>query len=401
MYCINPESDEPILLIDKHIGFDSEDGQGIDGSLFAQELLSLDGLGKKVIKVWINSPGGVVTDGYSIFNAILKTKTKVDTYCTGCAASIAGVIFLAGRNRIMSDYSWLMYHLPFGGDDKSLNLITDSLIRMVCSRTGKSEDFIKKMLTRETFILADEAYDMGFCTEVENSEDHNKKRLAGADTVKAKWEVGNKILNHAISKIKNQNNSNIMDIAEYKSEFTAITNRLGLRKDATGDSIIAAITDIQNKAKKEVDEAKDEMDKAINARKEKDAEYDKLVKDLKDKEEDLKDCKDRLAKMKQEREEEEAKNKAKKEKDEDEEAEEMAKNYAKIGRIKNEDTEILRWKNTIKKLGKTEAKELIEALPLNKAMPFVHIENKDSGKVIPISAEAMMRDLARKTKSQA
>ena len=119
-YVVNPDSDEPIMLIDKHIGFDEKDGQGIDGAIFCRELIELDSLNKKSIKVWINSEGGIVMDGYNIYNAILKTKTKVDTVCVGIAASISAVIFQAGRNRIMNEYALLMYHNPYGGNDVEL-----------------------------------------------------------------------------------------------------------------------------------------------------------------------------------------------------------------------------------------------------------------------------------------
>jgi ATP-dependent Clp protease protease subunit len=60
---------------------------------------------KKRIQVWINSPGGDVDDGYNIYNAMLKTKTKVDTHCYGMAASMAGAIFQAGHRRTMADYA--------------------------------------------------------------------------------------------------------------------------------------------------------------------------------------------------------------------------------------------------------------------------------------------------------
>ena len=63
IYTQNSDSDEPILLIDGHIGFDEEDGQGVDGGQVLRELLYLDTLNKKRIQVWINSPGGVVMDG--------------------------------------------------------------------------------------------------------------------------------------------------------------------------------------------------------------------------------------------------------------------------------------------------------------------------------------------------
>jgi ATP-dependent protease ClpP protease subunit len=55
------------------------------GDLFQAELLALDQMEKKRIQVWINSPGGSVMDGYNMYNAMLKTKTKVDTYCVGIA----------------------------------------------------------------------------------------------------------------------------------------------------------------------------------------------------------------------------------------------------------------------------------------------------------------------------
>ncbi len=89
IYTIDVESDEPIMLINKHIGNDDQLGQGIDGSIFQAELLRLDTMGKKRIQVWISSEGGIVMDGYKIYNAILKSKTKVDTYNVGICASIA------------------------------------------------------------------------------------------------------------------------------------------------------------------------------------------------------------------------------------------------------------------------------------------------------------------------
>jgi ATP-dependent protease ClpP protease subunit len=100
MYTVNVDSDEPIMLINKHIGYDEADGYGIMGDLFQAELLALDQMEKKRIQVWINSPGGSVMDGYNMYTAMLKTKTKVDTYCVGICASMAAVLFQAGRKRV-------------------------------------------------------------------------------------------------------------------------------------------------------------------------------------------------------------------------------------------------------------------------------------------------------------
>src|SRR5206468_3552386 len=107
-------------------------------------------------------PGGLVSDGYNIYNAILKSQTKVDTYCTGMAASIAGVIFQAGRNRIMADYGILMYHNPFGGDNDAINAITDSIATMIAGRCGKDKDAVLLIMHDTTFIRAEDALANGF-----------------------------------------------------------------------------------------------------------------------------------------------------------------------------------------------------------------------------------------------
>ena len=197
-YTVDPNADEPIMLIDKHIGFDEADGFGIMGDAFQKELLALDAMDKKRIQVWINSPGGVVSDGYNIYNAILKSNTKVDTYCIGMAASIAGVIFQAGRNRIMVDYGWLMYHNPSGGSDmKGMEAITDSLAKMVSVRSSKTEDEVKAIMRKTTYIDAEEALAHGLCDKIESSSEQNKKRTVPvANDVKAFYRESSQILTY-------------------------------------------------------------------------------------------------------------------------------------------------------------------------------------------------------------
>jgi len=166
-YTIDPSVDEPIMLIDKHIGMDAEDGMGIDGSEFSRELLHLDSIGKKQIQIRINSVGGSVMDGMTIYNAILKTKAKVDTYNVGICASIAGVIFQAGRNRIMADYSLLMMHNPQGGDKKVLKIMKESLVTMLTRKANKTEAEIAKMMDATTWLTATECLTSGLCDLIE------------------------------------------------------------------------------------------------------------------------------------------------------------------------------------------------------------------------------------------
>lgn len=65
---------------------------------------------RKPIKIYVNSYGGSVYDGFSAVNAILTSRTPVWTYCTGYAMSMGLAIFIAGHRRFGYRYSNFMYH---------------------------------------------------------------------------------------------------------------------------------------------------------------------------------------------------------------------------------------------------------------------------------------------------
>ena len=361
IYCIDPTVDEPIMLLNTHIGMDDTDGQGINGSLFQQELLQLDTLGKKRIQIWINSPGGVVTDGYNIYNAILKSNTPVDTYCVGCAASIAGVIFQAGRKRIMADYAWLMYHNPFGSENGDIiKTMKTSIVTMIERRSGMDEGSVNKMMNRETFITAPEALEMKLCDSIESSVKLNTKYLQKiSDSLQFHKEC-NKVVNIFLN-----TNTNKM------SELTKITMRLKLNDAARQEDIVAAIDAIENRAKVAEEKAVEVENKAkVKAdadMEEMDALKTKIKKLLEDKEKnqaEYEDCKAKLDAMTKDK-------LAAEEKAEGERVKNMIEGYAKIGRIKNEATVVLEWCNTAKELGFDRVKNIIEALPLNVKAPVI------------------------------
>lgn len=366
-YCIDPSANEPIMLIDRHIGFDDDEGQGIDGSLFAQELLYLDSLGKSKIHIWINSAGGVVMDGYSIYNAILKTKTKVDTCVHGIAASIAAVIFQAGRYRTMSDYSLLMYHNPYGGDGgEELAKMKESLATMIAERTGKTVDEVHKIMDRTTWMTASEALDAGFCDMIEVSSNQNKKRAT--NDAKALWKQGATVLN---SILKNNNYNKMIKVA----------NKLELNESASEDAIISAITDIQNK-KAESDKKAEEIKKKM----------DEMDEDHKSKMEDLKkqldECKNEL---------EDSKNKAKEAEDkaEDDKIKNMLDGFVAQGRIKVEAKDS--WQSTAKAVGVDKVKDMIANLPISKSAVTIDVQNGATGEAVLSNVIAStMRDTRNK-----
>ena len=381
-YTVDPDADEPIMLIDKHIGWDKDEGYGVMGDSFQRELLVLDTMSKKRIQVWINSPGGIVSDGYNIYNAILKSETKVDTYCTGMAASIAGVIFQAGRNRVMCDYGILMYHNPFGdADDKGLDAIKESIIKMIAGRSGMEENDVEKMMARTSFIHADEALSMGLCDRIEVSTDLNKKRLAPvSNDVRAYWKEASIINNKRIFHNKNA------------IKMNRIASKLNLNPEASEESILNEITGIQNK-KKDLEEDCNNKEKELNDKKDelkkKGDEYDALKKEH-DK------LKDELDKLKEKMKDDEEDRKEKEETDKEEKAKDKINNYVTEGRIKNESGIIASWIEKYK-ADPEGVTNLLDTLPVNKQSVSLKpvVKQNGEGKVGSVIANKMSELLAK------
>lgn len=379
LYTIDSAADEPIMLINRHIGVDDVDGMGIIGDLFQQELLTLDSMGKSRIQVWINSPGGSVVDGYAIYNAILKSKTKVDTYCAGIAASMAAVIFQAGRKRIMADYSILMYHNPFGSDNTEMLMkMKQSIQTMICTRSGMNEQQCAQMMNRTTFMDATEAFNLKLCDEVEMSADYNKKRLAPVvNNTKTYWSEANKILN------KQFENNTAMSTNMLKT-----TLALGLVEGVPEDAIVNAIKGIQDKAytaeaqiialNKKAKEDADAHQKELEKQQ---AEIDQLKNSLAAKEKEFTEHKTALDLLKKEKEtaENETKEIA---------AKNMIQGFAKIGKIKNEAEVIAKWVAKAKE-DFDGTKTILDELPLNKTATVIPIENKLDAKELPTTAMAL------------
>ena len=350
-YAHNVDTDTPIMLINKHIGFDENEGQGIDGAQFQQELIALDGLEKKSIQIWINSVGGLVMDGYNIINAIQKTKTPVDTICVGMAASIAAVIFQAGRKRVMADYGILMYHNPYSeGTDKKnplLEKMKDSLTTIICERSGMSRDDVDKMLDRETYIDANEALQMKLCDSIESSVKLNTKYYPKNVSNKNKfWNEANKVIN----KYFNINN------------MQKVANKLGLNDDASESSILAAIATLENKAKAA------EEEKEVSNKKNKE-ELDKMKKEMDEMEDKYNKMKEEYDKAKQKL--DEAEEEAKEEK-----AKACIKDYIATGRIKNEEKVVNQWIAKLKE-DFDGTKSLLDSIPVNKKSVTIPVANSN------------------------
>jgi ATP-dependent Clp protease protease subunit len=152
---------------------------GVCALSFAYELEQLGEVDS--IDVYINSYGGSVAQGFSIYNQLKNHPAKIRTICNGFACSIASVIFLAGDERIMQGASLLMIHNPFCmtmGNASELRKTADDLDKMAqvsidlyCQATGLDESTIKDMMDKETWLSASDALELGFATNVENKNE--------------------------------------------------------------------------------------------------------------------------------------------------------------------------------------------------------------------------------------
>lgn len=148
---------------------------GVCALSFAYELEQLGEVDS--IDVYINSYGGSVAQGFSIYNQLKNHPAKIRTICNGFACSIASVIFLAGDERVMQGASLLMIHNPFCmtmGNASELRKTADDLDKMAqvsidlyCQATGLDESTIKDMMDKETWLSASDALELGFATNVE------------------------------------------------------------------------------------------------------------------------------------------------------------------------------------------------------------------------------------------
>ena len=141
----------------------------------SRQLSELRQAGVSKISVHINSYGGEVSEGLAIYNELAEFG-ECETVCTGFAASIASVIFMAGKKRVMRPASLLMIHdawmyakgnaaeLRKQADD--LDTITNASVTAYMARATVSEEMIRELMEKESWITPASAVEMGLCDEI-------------------------------------------------------------------------------------------------------------------------------------------------------------------------------------------------------------------------------------------
>ncbi len=153
-----------------------EDGMA---SLICAQLLFLEAENpKKDISMYINSPGGVVTAGLSIYDTMNYIRPAVTTVCVGQACSMGSLLLTAGTKgqRFALTNARIMVHQPSGGAQgqstdiqiqaKEILKTRTRLQEIYVKHTGQTYDAVDTALERDNFMSADEAKTWGLIDEV-------------------------------------------------------------------------------------------------------------------------------------------------------------------------------------------------------------------------------------------
>ncbi len=133
---------------------------------------------KKDIAMYINTPGGVVTAGLSIYDTMQYIRPKVSTLCIGQAASMGSLLMAAGEKgmRFSLPNSRIMVHQPSGGFQgqasdialhaKEILELKDRLNKIYVDHCDQKLDIVEKALDRDNFMTAEEAVEWGLIDEI-------------------------------------------------------------------------------------------------------------------------------------------------------------------------------------------------------------------------------------------
>ncbi|ASQ29702.1 ATP-dependent ClpAP/ClpXP protease, proteolytic subunit ClpP [Campylobacter avium LMG 24591] len=166
------------LLKDRIVMLSGEIDDAVSASIVAQLLFLEAEDSQKDIYIYINSPGGVVTSGLSIYDTMNYIKPDVCTICMGQAASMGAFLLSCGTKgkRFALPNSRIMIHQPLGGargqasdieiQAKEMLRLKQSLNEILAKNTGQKLAKIQKDSDRDFFMSADEAKDYGLIDKV-------------------------------------------------------------------------------------------------------------------------------------------------------------------------------------------------------------------------------------------
>ncbi|WEX11574.1 ATP-dependent Clp protease proteolytic subunit [Chelativorans sp. AA-79] len=156
-------------------------GQVDDNSaaLICAQMLHLEAENpKKEIAFYINSPGGVVSSGFAIYDTMQFIQCPVATLCLGSAASMGSFLLMAGEPgmRVALPNASIILHQPLGGFQgqasdierhaQNVARLKRRMIRLYAEHCGRTEEEVERTLDRDFFMTAEDAREWGLVDHV-------------------------------------------------------------------------------------------------------------------------------------------------------------------------------------------------------------------------------------------
>ena len=166
------------LLRDRIVFIGTPIDDYVANSIIAQLLFLQMEDPKKEIHVYINSPGGSVSDGMAIYDTLNFLQCDIVTYCIGMAASMSTVLLAAGTpgKRLALPNSRVMIHQPSGGaggQTSDISIAAKEILRwrqtineILAKHSGKTIEQLEKDSDRDYYMSAEEAKEYGLVDEV-------------------------------------------------------------------------------------------------------------------------------------------------------------------------------------------------------------------------------------------
>lgn len=158
---------ERIIFIDEVI--DAELANGV-----IAQMIYLDSINSEKISIYINTPGGSVTDGLAIYDVALLLKSPIETICIGMAASMGAILMLMGSERCATKHARIMLHQPSGGaigsaDDikithEEIQKYKKELYEIIEEKTSLRDS--EQLFRLDTWFNAEEALACGLITKI-------------------------------------------------------------------------------------------------------------------------------------------------------------------------------------------------------------------------------------------
>lgn len=161
------------IFIDQAIG---NSKGNINNQYILDQIKQAEKAGATELKLIINSPGGEVYEGYSIYNTLVESDFKISAFVTGLCASIATLIASAADKIEMSETAqWMIHEAKGGAEGKAEDLestargmrqINDMIAKNYSRKTGKSIDEIKEAMTFDNYMTPQQAKEFGFIDNI-------------------------------------------------------------------------------------------------------------------------------------------------------------------------------------------------------------------------------------------